>query len=204
MITSLDDQVGRIVAALEKRGLRENTLIIFSSDNGGPRSAVVASGAHSKEERDGERRQAGVTAGEQRRPARRQGQPVRGRRPDSDHLQLAGQAQARASSTSRCTSSTSCRPRSRWPGATANPPTSRSTARTSGRRVAEGKPSPHDGHPGERRGVPRRRHQGQVEAGEGRAAAGKDRAVRPVDRSRREDQRRRRRTRTSSAISRLA
>ena len=52
MITSLDDQVGRIVAALDKRGLRENTLIIFSSDNGGPRSAVVASGAHSKEERD--------------------------------------------------------------------------------------------------------------------------------------------------------
>ena len=51
MITSLDDQVGRIVAALEKRGLRENTLIIFSSDNGGPRSAVVASGAHSPEER---------------------------------------------------------------------------------------------------------------------------------------------------------
>jgi arylsulfatase A-like enzyme len=52
MITSLDDQVGRIVAALEKRGLRENTLIVFSSDNGGPRSAVVASGAHSKEERE--------------------------------------------------------------------------------------------------------------------------------------------------------
>ena len=51
MITSLDDQVGRIVAALEKRGLRENTLIVFSSDNGGPRNAVVASGAHSKEER---------------------------------------------------------------------------------------------------------------------------------------------------------
>jgi arylsulfatase A-like enzyme len=51
MITSVDDQVGRIVAALDKRGLRENTLIIFSSDNGGPRSAVIASGAHSKEER---------------------------------------------------------------------------------------------------------------------------------------------------------
>ena len=51
MITSLDDQVGRIVDTLDKRGLRENTLIVFSSDNGGPRSAVVASGAHSPEER---------------------------------------------------------------------------------------------------------------------------------------------------------
>jgi arylsulfatase A-like enzyme len=52
MITTLDDQVGRIVAALDKRGMRENTLIVFSSDNGGPRNAVVASGAHSKEERE--------------------------------------------------------------------------------------------------------------------------------------------------------
>jgi len=51
MITSIDDQVGQIVAALDKKGLRENTLIIFASDNGGPRNAVVASGAHSKEER---------------------------------------------------------------------------------------------------------------------------------------------------------
>jgi|WetSurMetagenome_2_1015567.scaffolds.fasta_scaffold12810_3 arylsulfatase A-like enzyme len=52
MITSLDDQVGRIVAALDKKGMRENTLIIFSTDNGGPRSAVVASGAHSRDERE--------------------------------------------------------------------------------------------------------------------------------------------------------
>ena len=52
MVTSVDDQVGRIIAALEKRGLRKNTMIIFSSDNGGPRSAVVASGAHSPEERE--------------------------------------------------------------------------------------------------------------------------------------------------------
>lgn len=34
MIESLDDNVGRIVDFLEKNGLRENTLIIFSSDNG--------------------------------------------------------------------------------------------------------------------------------------------------------------------------
>ena len=76
MITSLDDQVGRIVAELDKRGMRENTLIIFSSDNGGPRNAVVASGAHSKEERSGERRQGGIIAGKQRQSAWRQGQPV--------------------------------------------------------------------------------------------------------------------------------
>ena len=51
MISSLDEQVGRIIKALDDRGMRDNTLIIFSSDNGGPRSAVVASGAHSPEER---------------------------------------------------------------------------------------------------------------------------------------------------------
>lgn len=37
MLAALDDAIGRIVAALDRRGLRENTLIIFSSDNGGPR-----------------------------------------------------------------------------------------------------------------------------------------------------------------------
>lgn len=39
-ITAMDDQVGLILAALEQRGMRENTLIIFQSDNGGPRSAM--------------------------------------------------------------------------------------------------------------------------------------------------------------------
>lgn len=51
MITALDDQVGRIVAALEKKKLRDNTLIIFSSDNGGATSALFATGARSEEER---------------------------------------------------------------------------------------------------------------------------------------------------------
>jgi arylsulfatase A-like enzyme len=36
MVHCLDEQVGRVVAAVEKRGLTKNTLFIFSSDNGGP------------------------------------------------------------------------------------------------------------------------------------------------------------------------
>lgn len=39
MITAMDDEIGRVLAALEKRGMRENTLVVFQSDNGGPRSA---------------------------------------------------------------------------------------------------------------------------------------------------------------------
>lgn len=36
MTASMDEQIGRIAAAIEKRGLREKTLLIFLSDNGGP------------------------------------------------------------------------------------------------------------------------------------------------------------------------
>jgi arylsulfatase A-like enzyme len=36
MLAAVDEGVGSVVAALEKSGLRENTLIIFSADNGGP------------------------------------------------------------------------------------------------------------------------------------------------------------------------
>ncbi|MGL4514427.1 MAG: sulfatase [Lacipirellulaceae bacterium] len=35
MHKSLDDSVGRVVAKLEQRGLSENTLVVFTSDNGG-------------------------------------------------------------------------------------------------------------------------------------------------------------------------
>ena len=41
MITAMDDEIGRVVQALEKHNMRENTLIVFQSDNGGPRSAKV-------------------------------------------------------------------------------------------------------------------------------------------------------------------
>ncbi len=37
MLAAVDEAIGQIVAALEKAELRENTLIVFSSDNGGPR-----------------------------------------------------------------------------------------------------------------------------------------------------------------------
>ena len=39
MITAMDDEIGRVIAALDKRKMRGNTLIVFQSDNGGPRSA---------------------------------------------------------------------------------------------------------------------------------------------------------------------
>lgn len=35
MVTCMDDAIGRVLAALERRGVRDQTLIIFSSDNGG-------------------------------------------------------------------------------------------------------------------------------------------------------------------------
>jgi arylsulfatase A-like enzyme len=35
MVTCMDDAIGRLISALDKRGLRRNTLIIFCSDNGG-------------------------------------------------------------------------------------------------------------------------------------------------------------------------
>ena len=42
MVGCLDDEVGRVVAALEKKNMRGNTLILFHSDNGGTRSAMFA------------------------------------------------------------------------------------------------------------------------------------------------------------------
>jgi arylsulfatase A-like enzyme len=54
MITDLDDQVGRIVAELDKKGLRDNTIILVASDNGGATSGLFAQGAKSKEERANE------------------------------------------------------------------------------------------------------------------------------------------------------
>jgi arylsulfatase A-like enzyme len=37
-ITAMDDQIGKVLDALDKKNMRDNTLIIFASDNGGTRS----------------------------------------------------------------------------------------------------------------------------------------------------------------------
>jgi arylsulfatase A-like enzyme len=42
MITAMDDEIGRVVGALQKRGMRENTIIVFHSDNGGNQAAHLA------------------------------------------------------------------------------------------------------------------------------------------------------------------
>ncbi|MES2262409.1 MAG: sulfatase-like hydrolase/transferase [Pseudomonadota bacterium] len=37
MVVALDESIGRVLQALEKRGLADNTIVVFSSDNGGER-----------------------------------------------------------------------------------------------------------------------------------------------------------------------
>jgi arylsulfatase A-like enzyme len=39
MVSVMDDAIGRVLHALDARGMRSNTLVVFQSDNGGPRSA---------------------------------------------------------------------------------------------------------------------------------------------------------------------
>ncbi|HUI26188.1 MAG TPA: arylsulfatase [Candidatus Kryptonia bacterium] len=39
-ITAMDDQIGRVVAALDQKKMRDNTIIVFQSDNGGTRNAM--------------------------------------------------------------------------------------------------------------------------------------------------------------------
>ena len=42
MVTAMDDAVDHVLKALDEKGLREDTVIVFQSDNGGVRSAMFA------------------------------------------------------------------------------------------------------------------------------------------------------------------
>lgn len=42
MISVMDDGIGKVLAALEERGLRDNTLVVFHSDNGGVTNSMFA------------------------------------------------------------------------------------------------------------------------------------------------------------------
>ncbi len=42
MVDCLDENIGKVVAALDQKGLRENTLIFFHSDNGGTKDKMFA------------------------------------------------------------------------------------------------------------------------------------------------------------------
>jgi arylsulfatase A-like enzyme len=41
-ITAMDAQIGSVLAALAKKGMRENTIVVFQSDNGGTNNAMFA------------------------------------------------------------------------------------------------------------------------------------------------------------------
>jgi arylsulfatase A-like enzyme len=43
MVAAMDEAVGQVIAALEKRGMKKNSLLLFTSDNGGYQPGKVAS-----------------------------------------------------------------------------------------------------------------------------------------------------------------
>jgi arylsulfatase I/J len=49
-ITAMDDEIGRVIAALEKRGMLQNSLVVYHTDNGGTRDNMFAGEAAVKGE----------------------------------------------------------------------------------------------------------------------------------------------------------
>ena len=94
MIASVDESVGRVMATLDELKLADNTVLIFSSDNGGVggyvREGIKQGGRHHR----------------QRAAAQRQGQPLRRRHARAVHRPLAGVTNPRRRSAT-CRRSTS-------------------------------------------------------------------------------------------------
>ena len=171
MITAMDDaDRPRRSRALEKRGMRDNTLIVFQSDNGGPRSAKFTGEVDMSKStipadngpyRDGK---GTLYEGGTRvvalanwpghiKPGTVVDQPIHIVDMYPTLAALAGRLARRRAS--------------------------RSTAWTSGRRIAEGKPSPRERGRLRHRAVPRRRPQGRLEARLADDAALAGRALQP-------------------------
>ena len=192
MITALDDQVGRVVEALEKKGLRENTIILFASDNGGVTNALFAT-VHALRRRPQEKRRRGPwreAAGVERPFPRGQGLALRGGCPGSGDRQLAGQAQGRAWSTSRCTWSDvmpTLLALAGGQGADDHPFDGKDIWAT----LADGKPSPHDEILINVEAFRGRDSQRRLEARPNGHVPGQDRALQPRRRPGREVQCRR-------------
>lgn len=48
MVSAMDDQIADVLAALKRKGMRDNTVVVFQSDNGGVRTAAFAGQIESK------------------------------------------------------------------------------------------------------------------------------------------------------------
>lgn len=46
MLAAMDEAIGKVVAAIDAKGLRKNTLFVFTSDNGGSSPGVITSNGH--------------------------------------------------------------------------------------------------------------------------------------------------------------
>jgi arylsulfatase A-like enzyme len=110
MVSQLDAKVGQLVAAVDQSGQRQNTIIVFTSDNGG-----LHSGGN------------GYVSKVPPTPVLSSNLPLRGqkkhvvrrRRPRAGVRQLAGEAGRRGRSTRRITSPTGCRRSRSSPAGTA-------------------------------------------------------------------------------------
>ena len=56
MLAAMDEAIGQIIAAIDESGMRKNTLILFSSDNGGPQPGKVTSNGNLRRQSDTLRR----------------------------------------------------------------------------------------------------------------------------------------------------